>query len=78
MQLTVAPESPVDLLYGIAGFLGLTPIAGYSAYGDPIEKVVLVPDFGFGIVFLATIPATALIGTGYPVTMNVAMSLSPL
>jgi uncharacterized protein YjbI with pentapeptide repeats len=77
VQLTVAPESPVDLFYGIAGFLNLKPIAGYSAYGDPIETFVLVPDFGFGIVFLATLPATALFESDYPVTMNVEMTLSP-
>ena len=77
VNMTVEPESPVDLQYGIAGFLGLTPIAGYGAYGDPIETFVLVPNFGFGVVFLATLPATALIGENYPVIMNVEMSLTP-
>jgi hypothetical protein len=79
VQLTVEPEEPVDLLYGIAGFLGLTPIAGYNSYGDPIEKVVLAPAFGFGIIFMATLPApTPVFETDYPVTMKVEMSLSPL
>lgn len=77
VQMTVEPESPVDLFYGIAGFLGLTPIAAYSAYGEAIETFLLAPDIGFGIVFLATVPATALIGENYPVSMNVAMSLTP-
>jgi uncharacterized protein YjbI with pentapeptide repeats len=75
VHLTVAPESPVELFYGIAGFLGLTPIAAYSAYGASIEKDVLVPDFGFGFIFLVTLPAPAA-QIDYPVIMNVDMSLS--
>ena len=77
VHLTVEPESPVDLQYGIAGFIGLTPITGYSSYGDPIVTVVSVLDFGFGVVFMATLPAAIpVIGADYPVIMKVDMSLT--
>ncbi len=79
VQLTVEPDSPADLLYGIAGFLGLKPIVNTQAYPITIVTVVPVPDFAFGIVFLATNPSPfPLIGTDYPVTMNVEISLTPL
>ncbi len=40
VQLTVRPEAPADLLYGIAGFLGLMPIASYAQpMATPSKKI---------------------------------------
>ncbi len=78
VQLTVEPASPADLALWHSRLSRPDADSQYPSLSHPIVTVVPVPDFAFGIVFLATIPSPfPLIGTDYPVTMNVEISLTP-
>jgi hypothetical protein len=78
VNLSIETASFADVQYGIAGLIGLMPVAGYGIYGTPIEVgPVTVPLFSIGVLFMASLKAAEpLLGVGYPVTMSMKASLS--